>query len=227
MRIKFFILTIGIAISLSVSPTFAIPLPITYDFFNISGNSSVNAATGEAQLKLDVYDLSGDVQFLFNNLGPLASTITKIYFDDDESNRLLPNTFAILDNAPFVIFDQLPAIPAELPGANEASPPFVTTGNLSAGAANPSPHFGVNPGESVSLLFTLAGPISFADVINAMNMGELRAGIHVQAFSDGGSESFVTGNGTTPVREPATMLLFGVGLVGLAGFGRKKLLKKK
>jgi hypothetical protein len=41
--------------------------------------------------------------------------------------------------------------------------------------------------------------------------------------SNSGEEFAVQGLDVTPVPEPATMLLLGAGLVGLAGFGRKKM----
>jgi hypothetical protein len=37
----------------------------------------------------------------------------------------------------------------------------------------------------------------------------------------------VSTNDLSPVPEPATLILLGAGLVGLAGVGRKKLFKKK
>jgi hypothetical protein len=80
---------------------------------------------------------------------------------------------------------------------------------------------GVNPGESLGILFDILGGNSFANVIDDINSGALRIGIHVQGFASGGSESFVN------VPEPATLVLLGVGLIVLAWFGRKSFFKKR
>lgn len=76
--------------------------------------------------------------------------------------------------------------------------------------------FWADPGEKLGGEGPLAGAFSLD--INDMVQGIALFG----ALGDPRSDFAVAGY-TTPVPEPSTILLLGLGLVGLAGFGRKKL----
>ena len=66
------------SILLTASTVFA----TTFSFQNITNNNATNAATGESQLFVNVTDAGPNlVSFYFGNIGPLASSITDIYFD--------------------------------------------------------------------------------------------------------------------------------------------------
>lgn len=186
---------------------------VTYDFVGLTNTNSTNVAIGEAQMFVDVSDLGGNlVMFNFRNIGPAASSITAVYFD---ANVLLG--LASIDNScPGVSFSQY-ATPVKLPGRNNVSPSFVTTSGLSADSDTPNVMLkGVNPNEWLGIILTGQ---AFGNIIANLNSGDLRIGIHVQAFPNGGSESLINGGSIIPA--PGALLLVSIG-VGFIGWLRQR-----
>ena len=192
--------------------------PETYEFTNITNNNATDALIGEDQLSVVVHD-EGTllVRFCFDNAGPEASSITDVYWNDNAG--LLTSIQSFGPNTGTVAFSE-GASPGNVPGGSSILPVF--SADFSADSNPPVPHNGVNPGEELCVLFnyTTTGPAqdAFTEIIDAMNTGQLRVGIHVQAYDSGGSESFITtgDNGVTIIPEPASVLLamIGVSLVG-------------
>jgi hypothetical protein len=206
---------LAVVIALGVHPA-STRANITYSFDCITNNKAVDAATGEAQLLVTASDAGGnDVLFNFINTGPKACSITDVYFDDDAS---VLSTIAMIDNSdPGVSFSQL-ASPGNLPGGSTVVPPFVTTAGFSADSDPPVVFNGVNPYESLGIIFDMQSGSTFDGVISSINTGDLRIGIHVQGFYCGGSESFIN-NGIIPA--PGAIALGGIG-VGLIGWLRRR-----
>ncbi|MDX9911960.1 MAG: hypothetical protein RBS39_09025 [Phycisphaerales bacterium] len=174
---------------------------VTYGFLeNCTNNNAGDVAIGFAQLTLEISDAGlGFVDFTFTNSGPAASSITDLYWDDGTLLGL-----ASITSGPGTSFSQ-GATPPNLPGGNNCSPPFVATAGFTADSNPPAQPNGVNPGEFVTVRFSLINGQTYADTIAAMVSGELRVGVHVQGFASGGSEAFVA----TLVPAPGALALLG------------------
>lgn len=227
MRSRSLLLGILVAAAYGISsPTQA----ATYSFSCLSNTNMANCTDGALHLTMDVTNAgAGLVDFTFRNTSSLGAVISEVYFDDGT----LLGISSLTDSGIGVSFTNLGVNPSNLPSANNASPPFATTTGFSAdvvkntndGVAN-LPDGGVQ--EFLTVRFNLINGKTFNDTIDALDgvlshttsggvvYPDLRVGLHVRSFNNGGSESFinVSPSSISAVPEPESYALvlssFGV-----------------
>ena len=184
----------------------------TFGFTNITNNHPANSAIGEAQLSFELFDGGpGVALFVFRNRGTQPSVVTKVLFDS--STDSITGVASVDNSDPGVLFAALTGTQT-LPGGGSLADPFQTTRGLGALAVPPGPKNGINPGEELGIRVSLkSGPVAkiWEDLVQELNNGSLRIGLHVQAIGDNeGSEAFIH---VPPVPEPSAILLGSIGLV--------------
>ena len=233
MKIKSWLIAAALGVGLLGAGQGASAETIEMGFYRISERPTSLNDQATPQFRVSVSDVVGNVSqalFTFFNDGPIASSITDIYFDDGTPGALF--RIATLNEMSGVDFE-VGANPGNLPGANQADPDFEVSSALLAADSEPKvqPN-GINPGETLGVLVNLLNGATFQTIKQSLAGGDpLRVGIHVQGFGDGSSASYVSRPPTiTPpppppqaVPLPATVW---AGLALMGGIGATRIRRK-
>jgi hypothetical protein len=170
---------------------------------------------------LEVYQDGSKAVFKIFNSSTIACSVCDIYFDGEDLPKISSLDWSNQKGVKF----SLGANPGNLPGGNTLNPKFVTntpSSVYSLDSDSPVSKNGINPGEWLKVKFDLKN-IPLTQLINALDNGNLRVGIHIQAFSDGSSLPAVNESNMNPpdVPEPATLGLLGFGLASWFSFRKK------
>jgi hypothetical protein len=187
-----------------------------YSFYAITSNDPSGYAqlVGENQLSMDVSLLGmGQVRLIFSNEGSSDAVVHRIYFDYMPELNL---GLVAINDGNGVEFTTARVKPSNLPAGNSLENDFVS--DLGFASLNPSPHRGINPGESLELILSYNDNVDF---MGALGNEDLRVGVHVISLGEY-SESFVN-----VVPEPATLPMILVGSTLLRWFRIRKSRKGK
>ena len=191
---------------------------MTYTFDCFTNNNAGNCAGTDSVFSFSVEEaVIGQATFTIkhsDSLLPLdTGEITEVYFDG-----------ATTQLGSYISSDPMwneVTNPSNLPGQNNAMPPFVTDFRLDSDFTGQTPDAPIVAGGELDIIFSLLGGTNFIDLIDAINNGDLRLGLHVRTIDLGtgdSSESFVS---AVPV--PAAVWMFGTGLLAMIGFSRRRL----
>ncbi|MEW5911468.1 MAG: PEP-CTERM sorting domain-containing protein [Thermodesulfobacteriota bacterium] len=193
---------------------------ISLTFSRITDNSPVG---DQVNVVLDISQFDTDtLLFRFTNQSVLQSVVAEIYFYDALS---LVGSMDIRNDLNVGLVTFLPgAHPGSLPGGDAYG--FKTSfAALATESTNPSPTYGINPGESLSLLLNFSSAAAINSLVAGLNDRDFMVGLHVVSIAGVQSDSFINDPPGGQVPEPASMLLMGSGLL-LVGRLRKRWVKK-